>query len=717
MNLTQVLNVALPEMPARTMALHYPRLHPDVVFKEHIIDGQPVVRVFVPGVEAIFNIPRQNWELVRLFDGQRTYEDVADLYFKETGLEVVPEDVRGIGDDLEAIEFWYKTPQEKNVALMRKTAEERRKILKKKKKWGDLGLITFPAFNPDKFLDWLHEHLGFIYTWWFTLITLGAFAFMVGIFVTHWNEVSRDTWQFYNFSDKTWWDFTVFWGLATVLMALHELGHGLTCKHYGGRVTSMGFALIYLTPAFYTDTTEGVIRGNAYQRLMITVAGVWTELGICAIATPLWWGTPPGTAVHDFAYTIILITGIGVVLINWNPLMKLDGYHIVCDLLNIVDLKENSTAYVSAWVKKHIWKLPVDVPYVPKRRRLGFSVYAILSGLYSYSVLFILARFVGNIFRNFNPEWSFIPELATGALIFRSRIRTLVSFMKFVYLDKKDRVRAWFTPRRLRALTAALIVFLFLPVWHELVDGRFVLEPSDRAVVRALQPGSVIQVYADEGQAVVPGAPLFRMRNLKLESRLGRSKADYNLASARANSAVLSYADFGPALQEREHLAQQTRDLASQVTSLDLKSPIAGVVLTPRLSDRLGAYVPAGTELAEVGNLSTLRARIYVSEYDMYKFHSESHARVRFDGMFRKRDAQMVALAPVSSEIAPGLIDLTKYKGLRPPNFYIVDLRVGNADRTLKPGMTGTARLYGRRRSLAGMAWQAVADFFGRKIW
>jgi putative peptide zinc metalloprotease protein len=292
-----------------------------------------------------------------------------------------------------------------------------------------------------------------------------------------------------------------------------------------------------------------------------------------------------------------------------------------------------------------------------------------------------------------------------------------VSFMKFLYLDKKDRVRAWFTPWRLRALAALAAVILFLPVWPDMVDGRFVLEPSDHAVVRALVPGSIIRVYADEGQAVVAGAPLFEMRNLKLESRMDRSKADYDLASARANSAVLNYADFGPALQEREHLAQQTRDLASQVRSLDLKSPIAGVILTPRLRDWMGAYVPAGTELAEVGDLSAMRARIYVSEYDMNMFHLGSPARVRLDGMFKKRDAQMVALAPMSSEIAPGLLDLTKYKGLRPPNFYIVDLRVTNAAGTLRPGMTGTARLYGRRRSPAGLGWQAVADFFGRKVW
>ena len=194
---------------------------------------------------------------------------------------------------------------------------------------------------------------------------------------------------------------------------------------------------------------------------------------ICAIATFVWWGAAPGTAVHDFAYTIILITGIGVVLINWNPLMKLDGYHMLCEILGIVDLKEASTIYVSSWVRKYVWRLPVEVPYVPRRRRLGFAVYAILSGLYSYTVLYILARFVGNAFRNFNPEWSFIPEFATAGLIFRSRIRTLVNFMKFVYLDKKDRVRAWFTPRRSLALAGIIVALALVPVWHETGDGRF----------------------------------------------------------------------------------------------------------------------------------------------------------------------------------------------------------------------------------------------------
>lgn len=718
MNITEAFNEVLPEIPARMIGQRYPRLHPDIVFKQHMQEGRVVVRAFVPGVEALFTFTPENWKFAKLFDGQRSYEEVATLFFQETGIQYSAQGVRDSADSLDAIDFWYKTPLEKNIALMQKTAEERRKLFKqKKRKYGDLSMIVFPAVNPDRFLDWLHDRIGFFYTWWFTLITLVAFAFTAGIFIIHWSEIGRDTFQFYNFADKTWWDVAAFWLLATVLMSMHEIGHGLTCKHYGGHVSAMGFALIYLSPAFYTDTTEGMVTGDRNQRLMISVAGVWTELMVCAIATPLWWGTPPGTAVHEFAYTIILITGIGVVLINWNPLMKLDGYHMLCEILGIVDLKEASTVYVSSWVRRYVWRLPVEVPYVPKRQRLGFAVYAILSGLYSYTVLYVVASFVGNAFRNFNPEWSFIPELGTAGLIFRSRIRTLVNFMKFVYLDKKDRVRAWFTPRRSTILAGIVFALALAPIWHETGDGRFVLEASNRAVVRNLVPGTVTKVYADEGQSITAGAPLIQMHNVALESKLARSRADYEVATAHAATALLHYADLGGAARDRDRLARQTEQLSSEVGRLDPRSPISGVVLTPRVSDRLGTYLVEGTELVEVADLSTLRARVYLSEHDMYKLRPDSYARFQIDGTFGLHEARVLTVAPVSAQISPGLIDLTKYKGLRPPNFYVADLLFANPRGDLRSGMIGTARLYGKRSSLARLAWKNVTDFLGRKVW
>jgi multidrug resistance efflux pump len=203
-----------------------------------------------------------------------------------------------------------------------------------------------------------------------------------------------------------------------------------------------------------------------------------------------------------------------------------------------------------------------------------------------------------------------------------------------------------------------------------------------------------------------------------LESKRARSEADYRGAAAAVNSAELHYAGTGAALQKRDQLAQESRILDSEVATLELKTPITGVVTTPRVSDLLGSYVTVGTELAEVDDMRIVRARIYVSEYEMYKYRAGSAARLQVDGIFRKWDTRSVSVSPTSSEIAPGLLDLSKFKGMRAPTFYALDLLVKNGDGRLKPGMIGTAKVCDRnRRSIAGFVYRAVADFVGRKLW
>jgi putative peptide zinc metalloprotease protein len=718
MNLTRVFDAALPELPARIISARAPRIPPDIVFKEHIEDGRPVVRALVPTQEAMYRFPRGNWKLAQLFDGARSYEEIARTYSAQTGTEYGADEVREFAASLEEDGFWYKTPQERNILLMQKDAQKRRKLLKaKKSKWGDLAEIAFPAVNPDRFLTWLHGYTSFIYTWWFTLLTLAIFAIMAAITIANWGEIGQDTLHFFDFSQKGWSDFAVFYVVAVISMCWHEIGHGHACKHYGGRVPAMGFLLIYLTPAFYTDTTEGEVLAMRYQRMVIALAGAWSELYICAVATIVWWLSAPETALHSAAYMMLLITGFASVLINFNPLMKLDGYYIMSELLGFADLKESSTAYVSAWVKRNVWKLPVEVPYVPRRRRFGYTVYALVSGLYSYTVLYVVARLVGNVFRNFDPAWSFIPELATAALIFRSRIRNLVNFMKFVYLDKKDRLIAWFVSRHGWPIGAAAALVLLLPLWHDSVRGRFVLEPVKTAVVRNFVPGTVARVYVSEGMPVQANQPLIGLRNVPLQSAFARTEADYEVASIKARSAALHYGDFGVADQERNDLAKRTSVLRGEASDLEVVTPISGIVLTPRVADRMGSYAPEGTTLAEVADLSRMRARIFVSEHDLYKLAVGSPARIQVDGIWGKVDARVTSIAPRSSDIDPALAQESGFKGLQSPNFYVAQMELDNSVGRLKPGMMGDARAYGSRRSLVGLAWQQGWRFFARKLW
>jgi multidrug resistance efflux pump len=332
-------------------------------------------------------------------------------------------------------------------------------------------------------------------------------------------------------------------------------------------------------------------------------------------------------------------------------------------------------------------------------------------------ILYFVARFVGNVFHNFSPEWSFIPVIISAALIFRSRIRLLVNFMKFVYLDKKDRVRAWLQPRRVAVIVAILVVLAILPIWHDSASGRFLLRPAREAIVRNAVAGTVTEVRVAEGQQVAAGSPLLTLRNLPLQAEVVRMQADYAVASSRATTAVLRYGDIGQTANNRERIGNEGRELELEAANLELVSPFAGVVMTPRVQDRLGSYVTQGSELVEVADLSQMRARIYVSEYDLNKCKVGEPARVHVDGLWGNWSATVWAITPNALELDPTLQEANKLKGLNPPKFYIVDLLMDNSGGRLKPGMSGLARIYAGRRSLAGLAWETASNFAGRKVW
>ena len=100
MNLTRVLNVALPDMPARVLSERPPRLDPGIIAREHIEDGKPVIRTYVPSAKSMFTFPPQNWKLAQLFDGVRSYEEIAELYSQQTGAQYSAEEMRDFASSL-----------------------------------------------------------------------------------------------------------------------------------------------------------------------------------------------------------------------------------------------------------------------------------------------------------------------------------------------------------------------------------------------------------------------------------------------------------------------------------------------------------------------------------------------------------------------------------------------------------------------------------------
>ncbi len=713
MNLAEALDVALPELPARRASRSFPRIHPKLIAREHIEEGAPTVIAHIPGTSDLYRFSPEQWALAQLFDGQRSYQEVSQQYLAEHGVEFPPQDIQEFADNLRS--FWYQTPQEKYQAEIQ--SEHRRTRVRRKSRLGDLARIQFSAWDPDSYLTWLHQRTKFLYSGWFTALTLVLFGFMVYVFVDRWDEIGRDTLRYYSFTDKGFADLAEFWLLFFALGFFHESAHGLTCKHYGGGVHHMGFQLLYLTPTFYVEVTEGWVYANRWQRLAIIIAGIWVELIFCAVATVAWWGTPSGTFVHEMAYKVMLITGVAVVLVNLNPLIKLDGYYFFCELIGIPEIKERSTAFVTGWIRKNIFSLPAEHEYVSHRRAWLYVSYALLSGAYSYLLLLAVARFAYNVLRSYSPEWAFVPAFYLLYLMFRSRGQKLVTFMKGAYLDKKERIRAWLTLPRMLLFASLALLLLLAPIWPQTVQGRFALEPLHRAVVRAEVPGQVVGIFVDEGSRVAAGAPLARLRDLSLESQASRALADSRVAAARSTQAQLKYGAFGATRREYQRLLEQNRTLQEELSRLQLTSPLSGVVTTPRMHDLLGSYLKPGSVVAEIADTSEMKARIYLPEVSMREVRLGARTKVKLDAMGGSASGQVSALGPASTEVEPGLVQVEEYKGIRASTYYVATVVVPNPHSEMKEGMSGTAKIYSRRRSAIGFAWQTARDFFGRKVW
>jgi putative peptide zinc metalloprotease protein len=717
MNLSEALNAALPELPARRARTSAPQLDPAVVGREQIEEGAAVIVAHRPGTSSLFHLTPEQWQVLQLFDGQRSFREIGDACEGLLGVQIAEDEVKQFAANLETLDLWYKSPQEKNLALMEKLVEERSKHTKKKSKIGDISHIQFSAWDPDKFVTWAHGYLTWAFSRWFTTATLIGFGFMFYVFFDRWSEIGPDTLKYYTFTEKTFGDLAEFWVLFLILGFFHESTHALVCKHYGGGVHRMGFHLIYLTPAFFVDVTEAWVYANRWQRLATIIAGIWVELIFCAVATFIWWGTAPGSFAHEFSYKIMLITGVAVILVNLNPLIKLDGYYFFSELLDVQGLKERSTAYLSSWTKKHIWRLDVEVEFVPRRLKGLFVPYALLSGIYSYALLLFATFFARNVFAKFSPEWAFLPATILGLYIFRSRIRTLGRFMKSVYLDKRERLHALAKNRILVGAAAAITLFVFFaPIWRDNVDAYFIVEPTSRVTLRAEVPGVVIAVHKREGEPVAAGDALLELRDLASETRVGRSRSDLDAAELEGIRVVNRQSVDGGSVYRLQSASQYKQIADSQAQKLKVVAPAAGVVITPRVHDHLGKYVAAGTELVEIADLAHIRARVFVPEFESARVQEGASVRLFFYANGDSVESTVSSIFTQPQSLPPGVFHQESFKGMREVGYFPVLVELP-ANVAFGDGRSGAAKIFIARRSLAEFGWKVMRDFALRKLW
>src|SRR5206468_11742270 len=135
-------------------------------------------------------------------------------------------------------------------------------------------------------------------------------------------------------------------GTLAITKVIHEFGHGLSCKHFGGECHEMGVMLLVMTPCLYCNVSDSWMLPNKWHRAAIGAAGMYIELVMASIATFLWWFSEPGL-LNNVCLAVMFVCSVTTLVFNANPLMRYDGYYILADLLEIPNLRQKAGQVLS----------------------------------------------------------------------------------------------------------------------------------------------------------------------------------------------------------------------------------------------------------------------------------------------------------------------------------------------------------------------------------
>src|SRR5207244_10922931 len=88
------------------------------------------------------------------------------------------------------------------------------------------------------------------------------------------------------------------WATFCLSKLIHELGHGFSCRRFGGEVHELGLMFLVLVPAPYVDASSAWLFPNKWARVFVGAGGMIIELFVASILAFVWLWTSPQSLLH-----------------------------------------------------------------------------------------------------------------------------------------------------------------------------------------------------------------------------------------------------------------------------------------------------------------------------------------------------------------------------------------------------------------------------------
>jgi CRP-like cAMP-binding protein/Zn-dependent protease len=282
-----------------------------------------------------YRLPASELPLLRRMDGSRSVKELVLDEFEASG-DLDPDAVTDLVRTLYEGNFLDQRYRDVDALVTRALdpVTERRRRARTFAK-----TLTIEWSDANRVVQWLYDH-GMRYAFSKVAIGVEAFVAIAGVVIFARLVVSGD---FTIGGPSLAASFIVLWLLDYFSVFIHELGHALVVVRNGRRIKSAGFMIYFGSPAFFVDGSDGLMMDRR-QQILSSFAGPFAEMILASACALIVWWFPE----WFLARTLFTAAALNyyLILMNLIPLLELDGYFILADVIQVPDLRPRSLAFM-----------------------------------------------------------------------------------------------------------------------------------------------------------------------------------------------------------------------------------------------------------------------------------------------------------------------------------------------------------------------------------